>query len=96
MTQFAVQEGLIQTAQTVIGAYGLKSLSGSDGELDVKEDLQGLCKGYTIGDDIAFTGTFKAVFDPEKKIPEEDETVIDAEVAVEDETVGIGVTRRTW
>lgn len=85
MTMFAVQEGIIQTVESALGAFGLKNLPGSDGELDVKEELKELCKGYSPGDEIAFTGTFSAVFDPEKALAkaaqEEGVEVIDVDAA---------------
>lgn len=62
---FAVQEGIIQTVQSAVDAYGLKSLSGSDGEVEVLEDIPEVAKSYKVGDDIQFTATFKATFNPE-------------------------------
>mmetsp|Transcript_87126 Transcript_87126/g.251281 ORF Transcript_87126/g.251281 Transcript_87126/m.251281 type:complete len:216 (-) Transcript_87126:24-671(-) len=61
---FAVQEGIIQTVQSAVDAYGLKSISGKDGEVEVLEDIPEIAKGYKVGDDIQFTATFKAIFDP--------------------------------
>lgn len=79
---FAVQEGIIQTVQSAVDAYGLKALSGSNGEVEVLEDIPEMAKGYTVGDDIQFTATFNAVFDPEKVQADEpaDESVVDVEV----------------
>ena len=61
---FAVQEGIIQTVQSAVDAYGLKSNSGKDGEVEVLEDIPEIAKSYKVGDDIQFTATFKAIFDP--------------------------------
>ena len=61
---FAVQEGIIQTVQSAVDAYGLKSISGKDGEVEVLEDIPEHAKSYKLGDDIRFTATFKAIFDP--------------------------------
>ena len=61
---FAVQEGIIQTVQSAVDAYGLKSISGKDGEVEVLEDIPEIAKSYKLGDDIQFTATFKAIFDP--------------------------------
>ncbi|GKY91655.1 hypothetical protein MPSEU_000137400 [Mayamaea pseudoterrestris] len=60
ITGFAVQESIIKTVQSAVDAYGLKALSGSDGEVTVKEDVASLAKAYKKGDSIQFTGTFKA------------------------------------
>jgi hypothetical protein len=86
---FAVQEGIIKTVQSAVGAYGLKSIPGSDGEVEVLENIPEIAKGYKMGDDIVFTATFRAVFDPEKRADAEeasaDDTVIDVEAEVEAE-----------
>lgn len=66
LTMFAVQEGIIKTCEAAVAAYGLKSLSGSDGSVEVHEDIKEICKGYKVGTDIEFTATFPATFDPEK------------------------------
>eukprot|EP00816_Leptocylindrus_hargravesii_P004635 CAMPEP_0196819358 /NCGR_PEP_ID=MMETSP1362-20130617/70197_1 /TAXON_ID=163516 /ORGANISM="Leptocylindrus danicus, Strain CCMP1856" /LENGTH=216 /DNA_ID=CAMNT_0042197813 /DNA_START=73 /DNA_END=723 /DNA_ORIENTATION=- len=66
ITGFALQEAVIQTCESVISAYGLKALSGSDGSVDVKENVQEICKTFKTGDDFVFTGTFAATLDPEK------------------------------
>jgi hypothetical protein len=75
----------------VIEAYGLKTISGSDGEMKVNEDVMAISKGYKIGDSIPFTATIKAVFDPEKKLQQQKEesaesaaadTAIDTEATV--------------
>ena len=77
---FAVQEGIIQTVQSAVDAYGLKSLSGSDGEVEVLEDIPEVAKNYKVGDDIAFTATFQAVLNPELvAASSEDATVVDVE-----------------
>ena len=87
---FAVQEGLIQTVQAAIVAYGLKPLPGSDGEATILEDVATvLAKDYKLGEDIQFTCTFRATIDPEKKAAAEAvasiaSDVIDA-VVVEEE-----------
>lgn len=81
---FAVQQAIIDTVQAVVDAYGLQSLPGSDGEFEVKEDIPEITKSYTVGDDLPFTATMKATFDPEKVKPSEtedgDDGVIDVEV----------------
>ena len=83
---FAVQQAIIDTVQSVVDAYGLQSLPGSDGEFEVKEDIPEVTKGYTLGDDLPFTATMKAIFDPEKVQPaEDDEGVIDVEVESKEE-----------
>ncbi|KAL3911446.1 MAG: hypothetical protein SGILL_007278 [Bacillariaceae sp.] len=61
---FAVQESIVRTCQSAVDAYGLKSLSGSDGEVEVLEDIPALAEKYKLGDDLQFTATFNAVYDP--------------------------------
>lgn len=67
MTMFAIQETIIKTCETVVSAYGLKALSGSDGSVEVHEDIKDICKGYKIGNSAQFTATFKAIFDPDQE-----------------------------
>ena len=79
---FAVQEGIVQTCQSVVDAYGLKAISGSDGDIQVLEDIPEMAKSYKVGDSIQFTAKFNAIFDPEKKTDTEeagDATIIDVE-----------------
>jgi hypothetical protein len=68
-----VQEALIKTVQAAVEAYGLKSLPGSDGQINVQEEVKDLAKGWKDGEYLTFTTTFSAVFDPETKAaPSED------------------------
>ena len=76
---FAVQESIIRTCQSAVDAYGLKSVSGSDGEVEVLEDIPELAKSYKLGDDIEFTATFNASEDPDV---EREEGTIEAEAEV--------------
>mmetsp|Transcript_15080 Transcript_15080/g.22449 ORF Transcript_15080/g.22449 Transcript_15080/m.22449 type:complete len:218 (-) Transcript_15080:84-737(-) len=69
MTMFAIQEGVIKTCEAAVSAYGLKSLPGSDGEVNVNEDMQEVCNSYKAGDSVPFTATFRAEIDPEKAPP---------------------------
>lgn len=65
-------------------AYGLKSLSGSDGEVQVHEDVKEIAKTYKTGDSIAFTATFNAGYESattagsEESMPSEgaEETIV--------------------
>ena len=77
---FAVSESIIRTCQSAVEAYGLKSLKGSDGEVNVNEDIPELAKTYKLGDDIFFTATFKASMDEEVSV----DSVSDAIDAVAD------------
>jgi hypothetical protein len=58
----------------------------SDGQVEVLEDIPEVAKGYKLGDNIQFTATFKAIFDPEKveskekEVAQADDSVIDVEV----------------
>lgn len=79
---FAVQEGIVQTCQSVVEAYGLKSLPGSDGEVEVLENIPDIAQAYKVGDSIQFTAKFNAIFDPEKQPKTEEaaeETILDVE-----------------
>jgi len=67
ITQFAVQEAIIKTIEAVVDSYGLKSLKGSAGEVNVNEDVTAMAKGYKTGDSLPFTASFKAVLDTEKQ-----------------------------
>lgn len=81
MTMFAIQECIIKTCESAVDAYGLKSLPGSDGSVEVHEDVKDMSNGYKQGSSLQFTATFQATFDPEKQkkeedaAPSEDETV---------------------
>uniref|UniRef100_A0A7S2VB02 Trigger factor ribosome-binding bacterial domain-containing protein n=1 Tax=Entomoneis paludosa TaxID=265537 RepID=A0A7S2VB02_9STRA len=84
MTTFAVQEAIIKTVQAVVDCYGLKELEGDDGKVEVKEDLEDICKGYNVGDPFQITATINAAYDPAKQpAVSEEEEVIDAEVVEE-------------
>ena len=63
---FAVQEAVIKTVEAAVDAFGLKSLPGSDGEINVQEDVAEMAKAWKAGDNLSFTTTFSAIFDPEK------------------------------
>jgi hypothetical protein len=88
MNAFAIQEGLIKTIEQAVSAYGLKSLPGSDGEVEVLENVETMCKGYKDGTSLPFTATVKCIFDPEKTPAPAavvDTEVIDAEFVADDE-----------
>ncbi|KAL3895458.1 MAG: hypothetical protein SGARI_007441 [Bacillariaceae sp.] len=80
---FAVQESIIRTCQSAVDAYGLKSLSGSDGEVEVNEDIPAVADKYKLGDDLQFTATFNALFDPANAPQSSDDGVIDVETEEE-------------
>ncbi len=58
--------------------YGLKSLKGSDGEVEVLEDIPEVANNYKLGDDVQFTATFNAVFDA-KYMQKDDAIDVEAE-----------------
>jgi hypothetical protein len=72
-------------------AYGIESLPGSAGEVTVHEDIKDLCKGYKLGNDVAFTATYRGKFDASVHPPKGSSTevssskdvVVDVEVVVE-------------
>ena len=84
MTLFSVQEGIIKTCEAAVEAYGLKALSGSEGSVEVHEDVKDICKGYKVGTSVSFTATFKATVDPEKQVEEEEEAPVVEEAPVEE------------
>ncbi|CAB9507796.1 expressed unknown protein [Seminavis robusta] len=67
ITTFAVQEAVIKTVEAGVEAYGLKALPGSDGEIEVQEDVADMAKGWKNGESLTFTTKFSAILDPEKK-----------------------------
>ena len=88
MTMFAVQEGIINTCESAVEAYGLVALKGSEGSVEVKENVKDICNGYKVGDDIPFTATFKATYNPEKR-PEVEEETEEEESDTETEEVAV-------
>jgi len=85
MTLFALQEGIIKTCEAAVAAYGLKALAGSDGSVEVHEDIKDIAKGYKVGTSVTFTATFKATVDPEKVVKEETEEAVKEEEAAAEE-----------
>lgn len=90
ITAFAVQECLIRTVESAVEAFGLKAISGSDGEVTINEEVKDMCEGYNVGDSLEFTATLKAIYDPSKEpaatasddgdaAQEEEETVASSE-----------------
>lgn len=82
---FAVEESIIRTCQSAVDAYGLKSVQGSDGAVEVLEDVSEVAKSYKLGDDLEFTATLNASEDPEARPPApteesgEDDGVVDVD-----------------
>jgi hypothetical protein len=74
---FAVQEGVIRTCQSAVDAYGLKSVNGSDGEVEVLEDIPEIAKSYNLpsNEGIEFTAYFNAIYDPALVKPKQKEEV---------------------
>ena len=91
ITQFSLQEAIIKTVQATVDAFGLQALEGSDGEVEVKEDVKEMSNGYKVGDSLTFTATVNAAYDPEVERPETaasavvdpEDVVVDAEVVEE-------------
>lgn len=84
---FAVQESIIRTCQSAVDAYGLKSVSGSDGEVEVLEDIPEVAKSYKLGDDLQFTATFNASEDPAVERASEEESSSSEDEVVDVEAV---------
>jgi len=79
ITGFAVQEALIKTVEAAVGAYGLKALPGSAGEIQVQEEVSEMAKGWKDGMSLSFTTKFSAIFDPAKERPDEKSDTIDVQ-----------------
>jgi hypothetical protein len=79
---------MIKTVQAVVDAYGLKALSGSNGEMTVNEDVTAMAKGYKQGESLSFTATLKAAMTKSASATEtnevKDEVVIDVAVEATD------------
>jgi hypothetical protein len=52
-----VQETIIKTVEAAVAAFGVTSISGSDGNVEVNEDVTEMCKGYKEGMSLQFTAT---------------------------------------
>ena len=50
----------------MVSAYGLQSLPGSDGQVQVHEDVAQMASGYKAGTDLFFTATLQASYDESK------------------------------
>ena len=86
-----MQESIIKTCESAVGAFGLKGLGGEDGDVDVKEDVKELSKGYNYKKanvDIEFTATFKGTYDSTKRKVDDnndDDGIIDVETVTEED-----------
>lgn len=58
-----MQQLSVLLGEASLEAYGLESLPGSEGSVNVSEDIQEICKGYKLGADIPFTATYNGKFD---------------------------------
>ena len=65
---FAIQEGIIKTVEQAVKAYGLTALPGSDGEVNVLEDVKEMCKGYKEGTSLEFTANLNCAMDPSRVV----------------------------
>jgi len=83
---FAVEEAIVRTCQSAVDAYGLKSVSGSDGQVEILEDIPEVARAYKLGDDLEFTAFLNAVVDPDLE-PATEESSEDGVVDVEAEAV---------
>jgi hypothetical protein len=84
ITTFSVQEALIRTVKAGVEAFGLKSLPGSDGEIEVQEDVGEMSKGWKQGISLTFTTKFSAIFDPAKASRAPSVVTAEKEETVED------------
>jgi hypothetical protein len=80
---FAIQEGIIKTVEQAVKAYGLNSLPGSDGEVNVLEDVKEMCKGYKDGMSLEFTATLNCAMDP-SRLSNPSDAIVDVEAVTED------------
>jgi hypothetical protein len=79
---FAIQEGIIKTVEQAVKSYGLTSLPGSDGEVNVLEDVKEMCKGYKDGMSLQFTATLNCAMDPSRLTKPSDD-IVDVEAVTE-------------
>jgi hypothetical protein len=81
ITNFAVQETIIKTVEAAVAAFGVTSLSGSDGNVEVNEDVTEMCKGYKEGASLQFTATLncalKETVVPAPEVKEATSDVVD-------------------
>lgn len=77
IAQFAIQESVVKTVEAVVEAFGCKSLAGSDGEVNVNEDVAAMAKGYKNGDSLSFTATVKLAL-PATSVSEEAVEAVEA------------------
>lgn len=89
LTMFAVQEGIIKTCEAAVAAYGLQSLKGSDGSVEVNEDVKEICKGYNVGDDVLFTGAFSATIKEIAATPSSTTDGVDESISEEKTDVSV-------
>jgi Bacterial trigger factor protein (TF) len=66
ITQFAIQESIIKKVEQMVLDFGLESISGSDGQVQVHEDVSEMTKLYKTGTSILFTATLSAKYDESK------------------------------
>ena len=66
ITQFAIQESIIKKVEQMVLDFGLESISGSDGQVQVHEDVSEMTKLYKTGTSILFTATLSARYDESK------------------------------
>jgi Bacterial trigger factor protein (TF) len=86
ITQFAIQESIIKTVEAMVVQYGLVSLSGSDGQVQVHEDVSEMTKLYKTGTSIQFTATLNAMYDPNKRVQFPSAQIEEAEMVSNDTT----------
>jgi hypothetical protein len=67
MTTFALQEAITNSLEVVVSAYGLKTLSGSEGNIDVKEKVEDIARGWKEGSNVLYTATFKGEVLPKEE-----------------------------
>ena len=77
---FAIQEGIIKTVEQAVKAYGLTALPGTEGEVNVLEDVKEMCKGYKDGTSLEFTATLNCAMDPSRVMSDSRATAVDVEV----------------
>jgi len=54
----ALQEAITNSLEEVISSYGVRTLSGSEGNIDVKEKVEDIARSWKSGD-VDYTATFK-------------------------------------
>jgi hypothetical protein len=92
ITNFAVQESIVKTVEAAVAAFGITSLPGTDGNVEVNEDVTEMCKGYKDGASLQFTATLNCALAepaPAADVKEATSDVVDMADVVDVEAIPV-------